>query len=186
MKNYYLQHSTGMTTDHEFEELASALRAEGLLNSDGKRLHCLIKRADGSLTEGEFLHLWDDPEDAREFAKRVHLSQPGRRWSVFEVDLIPLYEILDLRNLKLPERPKVLDVRSELFLSSIGSDALRVWVILDDDTSTEDRSWKMLMPIENAIHDAIHAAMPLYGVELSPYFWYRTAAEFAEEQALAS
>ncbi len=166
--------------------MESALRGGGLLDPGGKRLTCLVRRADGRLDQRDFLYLWEDREDAKEFARKLNQTHSARRWSVFEIDVIPLHEILDPRDLELPPLPKVVDIKTELFVSSTGADALRVWVILDDDTTDEDQSWLKVRPIEDAIQHAIQSALPLYGLEITPFVWFRTKSEFADERVHAT
>jgi hypothetical protein len=86
--------------------------------------------------------------------------------------------ILDPKELSLPSRPRVLEVKAEPYTDANGIDSLLVWVILDNDTPDRDRTWKKLKPIEEAIGDALLQE----GIELFPYVWYRTKAEFKKDR----
>ncbi|MBW3539715.1 MAG: hypothetical protein KY476_05545 [Planctomycetes bacterium] len=86
-----------------------------------------------------------------------------------------LNRILNLRNLQLPPRPKVDEIRWERIVDSLGDDALEVWMILDDDTGPDDLKGTRT-PIQRAVHDALLAA----GIDLFPYTRLATHAELAE------
>src|SRR5438067_9467000 len=80
--------------------------------------------------------------------------------------------------LQLPKTPRVLDVKVEPHVDSTGDDSLRITVILDNKTTDAQRSLKKIEPIENAMREALERA----GVELFPYFWFRTRAEYNGER----
>jgi hypothetical protein len=86
-------------------------------------------------------------------------------------------QILDVRKLPLPAEPRVVDLKYETYVDSIGDDALRIWVILEDDTPSEQRSWAKVAPIEEAIHEALLKE----DVRLWPYVDFRTRIEFEDE-----
>src|SRR4051812_14386045 len=86
-------------------------------------------------------------------------------------------EILDFRKLDLPVSPRVVDLRYEPYVDSLGDDALWIYVILADDTPEEQRRWAKLAPIEEAIHEALLNE----NVRLWPYMRFRTWTELEDE-----
>ncbi len=123
--------------EEERAQFLSILKQEGLYDESQGSLYCLIPRPEGVLLEKDFLHLWADRKEAEAFARKIPQRSPGI-WRVFEEDIIPVYQFLDLDRLGLPERPKVLDIKPELYIDSFGKDNLRLFVILDDDTTEEE------------------------------------------------
>ncbi len=82
---------------------------------------------------------------------------------------------LDRRALCLPDRPKVDEIRWERYVDSLGDDALRVWIILDDATRAEELHGARA-PIRQAVRGALQGA----GIDLFPYLRLVTHAELAE------
>jgi hypothetical protein len=187
MKRYYVDHRSGMTTDEEFLQISSLLAQEGLYDESRGRLYCLVRRPEGVLMEKEFLYLWKDRADAEAFAQKIPHRTPGI-WRVFEEDVIPVYEFLDLKCLGLPERPRVVGIKSELYTDSLGEENLRLWVILADDTTEEEWAWPNLRSIKAAIQESLGADLRENGLDLWPIIWFKTESEYCEEQkqALAS
>ncbi len=93
-----------------------------------------------------------------------------------------LKKILDLKGLRLPARPKVRKILAEPYEEqsrSPGDDrseALRVTVLLDESTSDDDRSWKAVEPIDQAIRAAIGKA----DADLFPYIDFLKKSELNE------
>src|SRR5687768_17380293 len=88
-----------------------------------------------------------------------------------------LDEVLDPASLSLPRSPRVLEIRHEPYTDWAGDEALRVWVLLHDDTTDAQRRWAKLAPIDRALRDALLSA----GVTLFPYITFRTKSEFRSE-----
>jgi hypothetical protein len=84
--------------------------------------------------------------------------------------------VLDLKSLKLPPRPKVVAIRHRPYIDSVGDQAVRVWVILEEGTPSDGPLWTELEPIERAIRDNLRKA----GVEWFPYIHYATRSELTE------
>jgi hypothetical protein len=87
-------------------------------------------------------------------------------------------EILRVEALRLPKRPRVVDLHVEPYTAWDGEEALQLWVILDNATQGADRRWAKLEPIEREIRDVLRRA----GVRLWPYITCRTRSEFAAER----
>lgn len=87
-------------------------------------------------------------------------------------------EALNPTKLSLPARPRVEEIQWWEFTDQIGEDALRVVVVLDADTTTEERGWLRLKPIEDAIFDRIRA----YEISLYPYIRFVTRTELELEK----
>src|SRR5262249_31102368 len=132
MKAYYIDHRRGMMNEEELAIFTSLLEQEGLYDAHCGRLYCLIRRPEGVLLEREFLHLWTDRQNAEAFARKLPQGSPGI-WRIFEADLIPVYQFLALDRLGLPPRPRVVDIKPEVYSDSFGKDNLRLFVILGDD-----------------------------------------------------
>jgi hypothetical protein len=86
-------------------------------------------------------------------------------------------ELLHPASLSLPRSPRVVEIRHEPYTDWAGDEAMRVWVVLSDDTTDAQRRWARLAPIDGAIRDALLAA----GVTLFPYITFRTRSEFRSE-----
>ncbi|MBI1367030.1 MAG: hypothetical protein GC162_00100 [Planctomycetes bacterium] len=84
--------------------------------------------------------------------------------------------ILDPKSLELPNRPVVKRIQVQQDVDSLGDRAFRVWVILDDQTSDDERRWVMLAPIEERIKQKLSET----GFEEWPYLTFRTEAEMQE------
>jgi hypothetical protein len=91
-----------------------------------------------------------------------------------------LKEILNPRNLNLPDEPRVEGIQFEPYVDSIGDPALQVNVVLEPFRIGE-RRWKYLEPIENEIFRALQEA----GVDRWPYVRFVTAEDLAQEAAQA-
>ena len=84
--------------------------------------------------------------------------------------------ILDPKKLRLPAKPKVIDIKVFPYVDHLGTDALRIWVILDDSTTREDRSVDNRRAIRRAIDEALLKA----GIELFPYTRMLTPSDMKE------
>ena len=72
--------------------------------------------------------------------------------------------------------PKVVDIRHLAYVDSLGDEALKVFVILSDDTKTTQLAWENLGPIRRAIHEAVRFAKD----ERYPYVRFLTRQEYRE------
>lgn len=80
---------------------------------------------------------------------------------------------LRLERLGLPERPRIAEVRAEPHVDSAGEDAIRVWVILGDETQDDQMTWQQLKPVVEAVHGALQRAE----IDLWPYVRFRRESE---------
>lgn len=85
-------------------------------------------------------------------------------------------DTLDVSTLSLPARPRVVEIRHQPYVDSLGDDALKVWVVLSEDTPEGDWSAEWINPLDRAIRDALLSS----GIELFPYIQYVTAAELEQ------
>jgi hypothetical protein len=161
---------------------SSLLEQEGLYDESRGPLYCLLRRPEGVLLEKEFLHLWTERTDAEAFARKIPQRSPGI-WRVFEDDIIPVSRFLALDRLGLPERPRVVDIKPQVYVDSFGKDNLNLWVILADDTTEEERTWRNLSATDEAILESLRADLREEGLELFPIIWHKTESEYAEERA---
>jgi hypothetical protein len=75
-------------------------------------------------------------------------------------------DALRLDKLDLPPRPRVLAIEAEDYVTYDGDEALRVWVVIAEDTTDEDvRNAQAIIQLKDAIRDNIRAE----GVTLFPY-----------------
>jgi len=72
---------------------------------------------------------------------------------------------LDLKKLKLPEKPHVVSLRWEYYEDASSEESLRIWVILADDTADEEITGEAVHAITWAIKDRLERD----GVRLFPY-----------------
>jgi len=87
--------------------------------------------------------------------------------------------ILAPKSLDLPERPIVKRVQVQQDLDSLGEDAFRIWVVLDDQTLEEERCWARLAPIEERIKEKLREA----GYEQWPYLTFWTESQMQEVES---
>jgi hypothetical protein len=90
--------------------------------------------------------------------------------------IIDALKLSDLRP-RLPENPRVVDIRVEDYVDTDGEDALRVWVILDEGVEVEKLNGRGLTDLTMAIHDRLREL----GVELWPYVRMAKQSELDEE-----
>jgi hypothetical protein len=69
--------------------------------------------------------------------------------------------------LKLPDRPRVLDIYPVPYVDSLGERELVVFVLLDESTTDEERTWPRLQPIHEEIHRRLQS------LEDAPYPYVR-------------
>ena len=86
--------------------------------------------------------------------------------------------VLDLKKLKkaLPREPRVERIESEEYVNADGEDALKVTVVLSNDTTDEQLSGDNSLALKSAIYDSLQAA----GISLFPYIFLATEAELEE------
>jgi hypothetical protein len=92
---------------------------------------------------------------------------------------------LRLKSLKLPPRPRVRAIEVEDYVDWTGDEALRVWVVIDEDTTDEELSnGQAIIDLKSAIHDRLLSK----GITLFPYIFLtkpseqRAAERAAEEE----
>jgi hypothetical protein len=73
---------------------------------------------------------------------------------------------LNLKKLKLPPKPRVLAIEVEDYVDWTGDEALRIWLVIDEDTTdAELQNGKAIVKLKGAIHDTLLAK----GITLFPY-----------------
>ena len=87
--------------------------------------------------------------------------------------------ILDLKNLNLPPRPPIDLIEVEDYVTWDGDEALRVQVILGEDTTDEDITGEAVIAIKSAIRESLFAA----GIERFPYTSLAKRSELEELDA---
>ena len=85
--------------------------------------------------------------------------------------------VLDPKDLRLPAVPKVVDIRVEPYVDNLGDSELRVWVILENSTTAEQRSIENEWTITKAIREALLAS----GERRYSYMRFLTRAQFLQE-----
>jgi hypothetical protein len=80
---------------------------------------------------------------------------------------------LDLKKLRLPKSPPVEAIEVEDYTDWSGNDALRVWVILEEDTNVENVSGNDVIQLKEILHDRLIAQ----GISLFPYVHFVKASE---------
>ncbi|MBI2924585.1 MAG: hypothetical protein HYY24_02645 [Verrucomicrobia bacterium] len=83
---------------------------------------------------------------------------------------------------RLPARPRVQEIGFEPYTDSTGDSAVKVTVLLAETTPEKERAFRSVAPIEQAIREALMEE----GIDLWPYFWFRTPSEQKEEAAVCS
>lgn len=87
-----------------------------------------------------------------------------------------LADVLSVKKLNLPDRPKVVDVKFNDYQDWTGDDSLEVWVILDDATRDEE----MTGPGVTQIIDAIFAALQAARESRFPYVRFGTRTDYEQ------
>lgn len=83
--------------------------------------------------------------------------------------------VLDLKTLSLPPRPQVLEIAVEDYVDSTGDDALRVDVVLGEDTTDEElgeETFRMKWVIQDRLQEE--------GIEEFAYIFVAKPSELAE------
>jgi hypothetical protein len=78
---------------------------------------------------------------------------------------------------KLSRSPKIVDIRAEDYVDTDGEDALRAWVIIDEDVDVEKVDGDDVSAVVRAIHDRVREL----GIERWPYVWFAKQSELDEE-----
>jgi len=87
---------------------------------------------------------------------------------------------LRLKNLKLPPKPHVLSIEAEDYVDWSGDDALRVWVVIDENTTDEEL---LNGPAAVQLRTAIHDSLRKKGITLFPFVRVVKPSErFLEEE----
>jgi hypothetical protein len=84
-------------------------------------------------------------------------------------------KLSDLKS-KLPKSPRVVDIRVEDYVDAQGEDALRVWVIIDEEVNIEKFNGDDISSLKTAIRDRIFKL----GVDLWPYVRIAKQSELDE------
>jgi hypothetical protein len=86
---------------------------------------------------------------------------------------------LELKRLKksLPNVPPVLRVDVQEYVDSEGDDALRVTVVLPDDTPDEQLTGENVWAIKSAIYDSLEAE----GIQLFPYIFLASDEDLSRQ-----
>lgn len=86
-------------------------------------------------------------------------------------------QVLDLKTLALPPRPKVLEISVEDYVDSTGDPSLRIDVLLDESTTDEELG-EDTFRMKQAIYRGLRAA----GIEEFPYIFVAKPSELAETE----
>ena len=87
--------------------------------------------------------------------------------------------ILDPKKLKLPPRPPIEAIEVEDYVTWDGDDALRVRIILGEDTTDDDITGEAVIDIKSAIRDSLIAA----GIDKFPYTSFAKRSELDDLDA---
>ena len=91
------------------------------------------------------------------------------------VDEALLNEVLDPKALKLPDEPRVLEIRHAPYVDWVtGEELLRVWIIIPPKTPKAHLRGEGRSKIRSAIIDALRAA----GIDRFPLTYFVTRAEY--------
>ena len=82
-------------------------------------------------------------------------------------------KLLDLKKLRLPKRPRVVDLHYKTGPDWSGDPSVHVWLILDDATPEEDRTFERLEPARERVREVVRAS----DLGLIPYVMIRTRSE---------
>lgn len=88
-------------------------------------------------------------------------------------------EALENAKCTFPKAPRIQRLMVEDEIDMEGHDALRVTVVLPDDTRDDEFSGDNLLALRWAIYQALEAK----GIKLFPYLFYATEQELADEAA---
>lgn len=103
-----------------------------------------------------------------------------RKLSDMKVDVDKvLKRTLNLKRLKLPKTPPIVELRYEVGVDWSGDDAVWIWTIVDDATPRGEWTYVKLKPVYERIREAVRST----GLEILPYVRVRTRAEQAAMDA---
>jgi hypothetical protein len=87
-------------------------------------------------------------------------------------------DVLKLTKLKskLPQNPRIVDIRVEDYVDTDGEDALRVWVILDESVNVDELRGEDIIALKSAIRNRIFEL----GIGLWPYIRVAKQSELDE------
>ncbi|MBI2827343.1 MAG: hypothetical protein HYX69_21935 [Planctomycetia bacterium] len=86
---------------------------------------------------------------------------------------------LDIKRLSLPESPHVLRIVAEDYANAAGDDALRIVVVLANDTDMSRLSGDDVLSLKSAIRESLQSK----GVALFPYIFFATEDELKERES---
>lgn len=86
-------------------------------------------------------------------------------------------QALDIATLPIPPAMKVLRMDVEEYTDWTGDPALRIDVLIDDDTDIKKITGAALVEFKAAIHERLIKN----GIHLFPYVWHAKPSELAEE-----
>ncbi|MBI1849464.1 MAG: hypothetical protein HYR85_03865 [Planctomycetes bacterium] len=86
-----------------------------------------------------------------------------------DVDKV-LKRTLNLKRLKLPKTPPIVELRYEVGVDWSGDDAVWIWTIVDDSTPKKDWTFAKLTPVYEKIREAVRGT----GLEIIPYVRVRS------------
>lgn len=90
--------------------------------------------------------------------------------------LADIQKLIDPATLDLPDSPRISRIEIQDGFDWAGEPALYIMVLLEDDTSPEDRTWLKVKPIDRAITNAVFES----GDERYPHVRIRTESEHRE------
>ncbi|MBI3844721.1 MAG: hypothetical protein HY292_08800 [Planctomycetes bacterium] len=86
-----------------------------------------------------------------------------------DVDKV-LKRTLNLKRLKLPKTPPIVELRYEVGVDWSGDDAVWIWTIVDDSTLKKNWTYAKLKPVYARIREAVRET----GLEIIPYLYVRS------------
>jgi hypothetical protein len=87
-----------------------------------------------------------------------------------------LQQALDLKQLKLPPGLMVLSIAVEDYTTWDGDPALRVSVVIDENTDVDHISGAMVNEFMRTVRDSLKR----HGINLFPYFFFAKPSELAD------
>ena len=84
---------------------------------------------------------------------------------------------LDLKKLRLPSSPRVVSIHPEKYVDSSGENALRIWVVLSEDTDEGRITGEASLQIKSAIRRSLRT----HGISYFPYIFFMKEEEFRTE-----
>lgn len=93
-----------------------------------------------------------------------------------EITQKAIRDALSLEKLRLPHPPDILDVVPEEYTDFSGEEALRVYVILSDDTDENQLTGDRVLQIKSAIHESLLER----GIDRFPYVFLIKKGEYLQ------